>query len=214
MKHMVTLLALLFTSTAHAQFADDFNRADELLNATSWTKATGGASALLAVDNNQVESDGVESARRLYTAPDQGSANMYAHADVAGFTGRGNPRVASIVVRAQGDQDYLWIGVSNTGVVECGQRVANSDTTYFTAGGATNPDALRIEAEGTNVRCYEDDGAGGWTLLETENSVSVFASETSAGLVTALGTDAVPLWDNYETGALNADDGSLLLLDY
>ena len=196
----VLLALLLLPAFASAQFTDDFNRADELLDASSnWDRPTADGQNVNVV-SNQLET-GTQTGRRLYRSPDQSDADQYVQADVPTLTNHPANTVSQIVLRATDRINYIGIGVSASGNIDCGIREANVYTSFWNGTPAGTVQALKVEAEGNTIRCYYDVGAG-FVLADTEINITTFNSITRAGITDASGTSGKPMFDNYENGAL------------
>jgi hypothetical protein len=190
-------------------FSDNFNRADEILDAgANWTAVVGGRDRL-EVDNNRLESNGTDSSQEAYLAPDQGSADMYAEADWLGSTFTTD----YLAVRLVSNTDLIGMGPGAGSTIRLAKIVGGTVTTF---GSVSNAGVLRwrIEVEGTTVRGYVDTGSGFGSPFHTETGVTDHATNTRAGFRTTAvgGTDGVALWDNFETGALAAPKSAVVVM--
>lgn len=196
------LLALLVAPVVvNAQFTDGAQRSDEDLESSSnWTKDGGAGGSQMEVLSNEFAIDNAAGSRRGYRAPDQADADMYVQADLAGsIPNRSSSVNTQIAFRYQDQDNYIGVGVSSSGNFDCGERVAGTWSSYYTDVDL-NVIAIRLEAEGTEIRCYRDVGAG-MVLEHTEVGVTFNQTETDGGFIANLNATSTALWDNFEIGA-------------
>ena len=196
MKRLALLLALV-PALSFADLSDNFDRTNEALDAdAAWTKLGGTGGTELSIVSNQLENSNAAGARRAYESTDQSSADMTVSSDFVGAVADMLGKTTNQVVGRLVDVDnYIGIGVGPIGQVNCGSRVAGTWTEFETTTQAS-VQAIKLELEGTNVRCYYDIGAG-WVLFHTELSVTDHSTETSAGYVANQNNPGVAVWDNY-----------------
>lgn len=207
MKRLLLLL-LIAASPTFAQtslFSDDFNRSDEALdNSADWTKAGGGGGSELQVLSSGVALANAAGGRRAYTAPDQGISDAYVSSAVpSGLAGRSGTTNNQLAIRFSDTSNYIGLGIGQGGTAECGIRVAGSWTAYGTVY-AADAVGLKIEAEGTTIRCYVDTGSGFGSPFHTESNVTTNQSETLVAYISNLNSPGTAVWDDFDTGNLSA----------
>lgn len=182
---------------------DSFTRPDELLDAdAAWTKLGGAGGSELGIVSNQLQLTAASGARRAYHVADQGDPDMVVQAAVPNLLLRSNTTANQIVLRMLDAGNYIGLGVSESNSCAVGIRVGTlwsefASTTVL----PSDVIALKLEAEGTDVRAYYDIGAG-WVQFHTENGVTDLQTETLAGFVANTNAPGTVVWDDFETGAL------------
>jgi hypothetical protein len=206
-KRLRIIAGILFLapSITLAQFTDDANRANELLDASAnWAKLGGVGGSEMQVLSNQFALSNAAGGRRAYIAPDQADTSMYVEADIIGtIANRSASTSVQIALRYQDQDNYIGAGVGSTGNFECGIRVAGTWTAYSPTSIDLGVTAIRLEAEGNEIRCYRDVGAG-WVLIHTESAVTTFNTQTDGGFISNLNAPNEPVWDNFAVGGLSA----------
>lgn len=195
-----------FTAAPTCTGTDDFSgftNGDQLESSSCWTKYGGAGGTDLDIQGGVVTTDSTNGARRVYTYTDQGQADMYAQASIPSLTGIGTNEQHTVIVRSDASRsNHLFVGLSNANNAKCGKVVADTLTSFtgFSVPGA-DATAIRIEAEGTEVRCYYDNGSG-FTLFHTETGETDGQSNTLAGFAAAYNVDNIAVFDNFETGEI------------
>lgn len=183
-----------FVAPSAAKFVDNFNRADENLEASAnWTHdglIAGGA----AVRSNALACLTTNSTGTSYKCPDQGSADHYAQ-----FVARATANSGPFVCNRLADVNN-FVGFRNNGAtLEVYRRVGGTlSLLNSSAQSIISGTVLRLECTGTNWRVLKDGvqvatGAIGSALL-TSTRQGVVARTTTAG--------QNPWVDDVEFGAL------------
>jgi hypothetical protein len=174
--------------------SDDFNRADESLDAGSWVERNG--SNWSVVSNRATCPAGV-----IPTNLARRSVSDYATADykVSAVCGQdsGNPRpgVAGRAVANGSDDDYYWARIRpSADAFEFGYRSGGSMVTL--ASGAIALDfatdyTVRLEMEGTTIRMFVDD-----TQVGGDQTDSTLSAAGVGGLHLSNGDNDFG-WDNF-----------------
>lgn len=188
-------------------FTDDFTGTNgQLLEArTGWTKTKDGRVDAL-ISGNQLDFDIVAgSGDSAWISTDQGSADQYVHIYDVLFTAYYSLYLAIRLVDYQNFIGYHLTGSGGSGA-KLMKRVggAITDSIISTQGGVGY--GFKIECEGTTIRFFRDTG-GGFIQIGTDQTITDFQTETSAGLVSNTGTSAAK-FDTYENGTVG---GSTLL---
>lgn len=176
-------------------YSDNFNRADENLEANAnWTRS-GGVAGALAVRSNQCAT--ISATVTGYLAPDLGSANHFVQA-TSNVVATGGALQACRLT--DGDN---CLGVTPTSGTQYGiyNRVGGSNTiTNVTVSAVAAGDVLKLVATGSHWNLYVN---GVWKGTGTINAA---LTSTRTGLV-ARTTVSNPWWDDYSDGL--APDGVL-----
>jgi hypothetical protein len=173
-------------------FTDNFNRANENLEASAdWTH-DGLVAGALAVVSNQINNTTTNATGSAYQCPNQGSADHYVQ-----FTVRSAANSGPFVCNRLADRSN-FVGIRNfNSNVEIYRRVAGSLTLLqSTNEGIVVGDTLRLECEGTNWRAFKNGAQIGSGAIG-----SAGLTGQRQGLVGRTTTQA-PWIDNFEAGAL------------
>lgn len=171
-------------------FTDDFNRANENLEASDdWTRV-GGSAGAASINSNILD---INSSGAVYTCPDTGSTNHYAQAQ---FPNTGSSLSRPLAVRIVDEDNYVCAGQGG-GAWEITKVLAGSATQLANAGTQSAGAVARLEVSGGNARLLIDSvEIIGWTSLGGDLS-----SSTLAGIACRHGNSAGDT-DNFEAGAL------------
>ena len=203
---LLGLLAAFGTASADIPFfADTFNRADEAITADAdWVRIGAAGGGELGIVSNQIQQITSPSGRRTFLSPDSTFSDGYVQSGVPNLTGRGSNTANQLTARFVDTDNYLAIWVTQANVPGCGKRTADVFSTF----GAGTPDAnvigLRMEFEGTTIRCYFHDGDG-YELFETETGVTDHLTATRTGYTINVSALGVIIWDDYNVGRLGAE---------
>lgn len=174
--------------------SDDFNRADENLEVTKWTRI-GGAAAQAAVRSNALACIGTT--QTLYSLEDMASPDHYIRFKVSSVPATAGPYV---VLRAI-DQNN-WMGIRwNAATWQFGTCIAGTLTTAALSNTAVTPAVgqdVIVAVKGGKVWLYVD----GRTL---ERGVSVSAAALASAVkvgVVPRGTAINPLLDDFKCGLI------------
>lgn len=181
-----------FRGSGAAPFADNFNRANENLEASAnWTH-DGLIAGAMVVSSNRLRSTTSDLAGSGYLCPDVGIADHYVQ-----YTAVDNPQGSGSFACCRMTDRGNFVGIRNHhGTLEVFRRVGGTlAELHLASQGIVAGDLLRLECEGTNYRAYVNgdlraSGAiGDATLTSTRQGVvSRYVSATWA--------------DNFEAGAL------------
>lgn len=178
------------TSAGGFVFADNFNRSNENLEASSnWTRIGGAAGAAAVVSNQLNDASATETP---YSCPNIGSTNHYAQAVWA----RGSANVSFIGARVVDANNYVGVRYSG-GALQLYKKVSGSFTllgsySYTVA----STDVLRVEASGDNVRALVNG-------VERVAPTSLGGSLGSSTLCGVIARSTAGAWiDTFEAGTL------------
>jgi hypothetical protein len=175
-------------------FTDNFNRADENLEASAnWTH-DGLIAGAVAVRSNALANLTSDATGSAYKCPDQGSADHYVQ-----FTARATANSGPFVCCRLADRSN-FVGIRNNGgTLEIFRRVSGTlSSLHSSAQSIVSGTVLRLECTGTNWRALKDGaqvatGAIGSAGLTNQRQGVV-------GRTTITGQN--PWIDNFEAGAL------------
>jgi lysophospholipase L1-like esterase len=193
------------TPQTAAIFSDDFQRADQNLEASAnWTLLSGGIAGGITISSNEPFVNDTSTGGSPYTCPDIGSADMYVQASMPdNATG-----AASFLCLRLQDQNN-WLGVryvQSNATLEIYKRVAGTLTrvascTYKIVDG----DVFKYEQYGNNAVLR----INGDVRIGPVGIGSLFTSVTKAGLVGRFAAGFA--WYNFEAGQVNRLASSGLL---
>lgn len=173
-------------------FTDDFNRANENLEASAnWTRVDGTAGDMKVI-SNQVEFDTIDTAGAAYQCPDQGSADHYTRITRVDTATSGAFMCA---VRLTDNANYIGVRYWS-GSVELYKKVSGTftvlaDITYT----ASANDVYTLRAMGNRIEVWVNNSKLA-SVTESFNN-----TETRQGFVAR---NATLTCDNFEAGVLQA----------
>lgn len=181
-------------------FLDDFNRADQNLEAfASYTHS--GIAGAAAVRSNLLASNTTDSLGGLYLIPAQGSTEQYMQAAFRAEPSASVP-IGFIAVRATDTSNYIGLRRAN-GAWELYKRVAGTFTLLgsYTAGFVAG-DVGRIEVNALNeIRCYVNGALMIGPVVDSFNSSALRQG------IAARGSVLNPWIDNLDGGAMGGIAG-------
>lgn len=172
-----------YGAVAPTIYSDAFNRANGALG-TPWVTVEG---ALAITSNACAAPGGAGPHTSLYNQTF--SADQWADGDAAGFGPGGTATCPAVRINGT-DLYYAWMG-NNVNTVEITKRVSGSYTTISANAPCTPTSKVRLEAQGTTIRCYVN---GTLALTATDSSIAT-------GQPGILGNAGGTL-DNWRGGAL------------
>lgn len=180
--------------------SDNFNRADENLEATNWTR-TGGAAGQAAVRSNALACTGTT--QTLYSLEDMASPDHYIRFKVASVPATAGPYVVIAAIDQNNWLGLRWNGTNNTWQI--GFCIAGTLTTAALSSTAVAPAvgqdvilARKVTEGVTKVWLYVD----GRTLVRGATvSVPALASAVKVGVVPR-GSAVNPLLDDFKCGLI------------
>ncbi len=188
-------------------FTDDFTGTDgELLeDRTGWVLAQDGAYNAEIYNNGLTfQSGGGGSGGSTWTGTDQGSADQYVQIIDSQFVAFWND--VYLAVRLVDKDNYIGYhlaGTGGTGARLC-KRVAGVLTDSIISTQGASGYGFKIECEGNTIRLYKDTGSG-FAQVGTDQTITDFNTETSAGFVSREATAATTIkWDDFENGLVGS----------
>lgn len=172
-------------------FSDNFDRANENLDAnTSWTRV-GGTSAKLTVAGNAINHSNLN-LNTLYTSPDFSAADHFVQVrckqTAVGCLGQVVCRVVDLT---------NWIGVRLFGTQLQLYKSLNGTLSSLGSSTVAVDDVIRIEASGNSITVKKN----GTTVIGPV-TVTDFATATKTGLIGIANVSASPWIDEYRSGPL------------
>jgi hypothetical protein len=159
-----------------ANATDDFNRANNADLGTNWTVFTGVAP--WSIVGNAV-APALASNCAEYWEPTGFTTNQYSQATITAISGNpGGDVGVGLLVRCAVGATTTYLCAVQTGTTVLGKVVATTYTQIATttATGFAVSDLVRLEVEGTTLRCKKN---GGTVLTQTDSSIS---TETRVGI--------------------------------
>lgn len=178
-------------------FTDDFNRANESLEANaSWTRVDGSVGGA-SISNNQLAANDTSAGGTSYHAPDTGSADHYVQAAWIQTTGAVGPFICCRLTDANNFVGTRWNGTINQRW-EIYKRVAGSFTLLGSFDDTiTSGDVVRLECSGDTARVLLNDAE----IIAPASLSGSHAGVTTSGLVARVVAHD-PLIDDFETGVV------------
>lgn len=175
--------------TRTAAFEDDFNRANENLEASAdWTRVDGAAGAV-QVENNAVSFK--STTETAYQLPDQGSADHWSEAKLLK---KASVDFFPVCVRVTDKDNFIGCRYRN-GVYQIHKRDGGSFTLLGEVSGYEGYERVRLEAQGDTIRLYLHD-------IEVFSTTESFNNtETRQGLI-ARGSTEAEIIDDFKAGTL------------